>query len=360
MKILFISFFYEPENRVGAKRISYWAQNFKDLYPTAQVYVITSTEEAVSDGVDKMMVVNSPTISSMGLIKDKGNAWKPAIIETLNNSGIEEITHVVMSGGPFMYFGLFKYFKKKFGSKIILDYRDPFAKNPRFNNSWLKIKLKQFFEKRYNKAADLVISVNQYCLELLCGYEKEANKFKIIPNGFNEKLLPKVLVKKKGIEKRIVYAGSFYRDRNPQNLVNVIEKIEGWELHHLGKESNFINKGNKFVEHGMKSYLEMMEFISNCDAALIVTSGAPFESTTKVYDYIAMQIPILIITNGELKTGALQGELENYPVVWAENNSAAIKKAIEKVGSIKMNAFDSSKYSRNRGLQTLIQLLKHL
>ncbi|MEQ8625117.1 MAG: hypothetical protein RJQ00_10705 [Vicingaceae bacterium] len=362
MNVLFISYVFEPDPSVGAKRMSYWAQNFKSHLPNSRVYLITTTKNPSSKGIDKV-ISTTPNNSSLlsYVIKDKGVGWKPSIISALKKNKITDLSHVIISGGPFMQFSIIDFLKKEYSAKVVLDYRDPFAINPRFQNNVLKVSIKRFFERRFNKAADLIISVNDYCLELLTGFEKNKKKFKVIPNGFNEQLLPNVINQENTNEKlTIIYAGTFYEDRSPVYFLKALQRESGVELAHIGKPSEYLAESRNVKEFGMRPYDEMLELINKSDVGLIITSGEPFESTTKIYDYIALKKPILVITSGELYSGAIGQDLENYPVVWCKNNEESIKNAFIELRKLQNITVDSHKYSRKKGLESLIQQLKNL
>lgn len=360
MNILFISYFYEPYPAVGAKRVSYWAKHFKQLNQNAKINVITSSDNPVKQGIDNAYVVKEeakPILSYF--IKDKGIAWGAAIKKFLTQNQGERYTHVVISGGPFMQFSLAEYFKKKYSSKVILDYRDPFAINPRFKNSFIKVWVKRFYERRFNRFADKVITVNQYCLQLLEGFSNKPEKYFVIPNGYDETLIPETNNSSTISNKlTIIYAGSFYADRNPGNFLKVVAKRSDCQLIHLGKPSPFLNGAINVSSKGMKTYKEMLETIGQNNVGLIITSGEPFESTTKIYDYIAMNKPILIITSGEKKSGAIGEELKNYPAVWSFNTTKEIDRAIDEIKKINNKEIpDVSAFSRNKGLSKLYSIL---
>ena len=76
------------------------------------------------------------------LIKDEGVSWAKAVKKILLELDLKTYAYMVFSGTPFMQFGLTGSIKARSRAKVILDYRDPFAVNPRFNNSKLKFCMK--------------------------------------------------------------------------------------------------------------------------------------------------------------------------------------------------------------------------
>lgn len=359
MKVLFISYFFEPEPAVGAKRISYWAKHFKEHSPESEVYVITSTENPSDLNIDKIITVKSKTKKLLSyLIKDEGLNWGASIKEELMKYKLSP-THIVISGSPFMQFALIPFFKKQYSAKILLDYRDPFAVNPRFKNSGFKVWMKRYFERKFNREANAILSVNSYCLELLEGYKKDQSKFDVIANGYDESEMPKLKSEKKPESTfNLVYAGTFYEDRSPKVLLEALSTDDNLKLVHMGRTSTYLENSNSVIYEGMKNYKEMLSSIGNQNAGLIITSGEPFESTTKVYDYIAMKVPIFVITSGEIGKGAIADDLANYPSVWAQNNTKSILEGIEKLKHLGNLDTDVEHFSRENGLKKLISILE--
>ena len=364
MKILFISYLFDPDPNVGAKRMSYWAQNFKDIEPNAEVHLITANPNPVTTRIDKVYISQNVAKPLLGyIIKDPGVAWSISVKSILEKIDLSKFTHVVFSGNPFMQFGLSSYIKTRSRAKIVLDYRDPFAVNPRFDNSKIKIWIKKWFEKSFNKKADKIISVNQYCLELLEGYQNHPEKFAVIRNGFDERSILNFGVKNKSENHQfeLVYAGSFYADRNPLKLLKVLQTESSVQLCHIGKKSEFLNDSQGVEEMGLNNYSETLRIISQKNAGLIITSGNPFESTTKIYDYIAMKKPVFVITSGKEHTGAIEDELKNYPHIWCKNEVKSIRKGLEQLKELNVHEdINIDYYSRNYGLKMLIKLLKEM
>ncbi len=357
--ILFISFLFEPNHTVGAKRITYWAKNLSRINPEYSCDVISTVPNPNPVGIEDYMHIPNPK-QPKGPIKDEGITWKKEIKQSILEKN-KNYDVVVMSGSPFMYFSLTSFFQKR-GSKVILDYRDPFANNPRFDNSVIKIKAKEYYESKFNKQADKILTVNQYCLELLSGYSQSNKKFEIIKNGYED--LPvegnsNILSKS---EVNFIYTGTFFADRNPNNLLDVIGQFGNHKFHHVGRETDIFNHSG-INSYGLMPYSSMLSAIDESDICVSFSSGKPFESTTKIYDYIYRKKPIWIISNQEIKNGGIWDELKDYPkVVWSINDRKSIEKDLPIVLElINQNAdIDVSPYSRKSGLLKLINLFEEI
>ncbi len=377
MKVLFIAYYFEPYEGVGAKRISYWAKNVKRMNPSiTQCDVITATKQNtknVYEYIDNIHYVEASRYSLFGSVFkfDPGASWLKNLKKfTKENIKKNSYDYVVITGNPFLHFFIINEYKK-LGVQTILDFRDPFATNPRgikldspikkFKNYILKR-----IEKYFIKNANYIITVNQYCVLLLQDHEKFKDKIHIIDNGYDEQLLR--LVDAKKIEKRlplhICYAGKLYKDRNPLKFLDIIKQQDNFIFHHIGEESEYLIdiNGEKVIKHGLKSYIETLNIIGQMEIAVIFTSGYTFESTTKIFDYIALDRIILIITDGGIKTGAIDDITKNYPqVYWAKNNVIDIEVTLQ---SIKNNIQcikyeDKYLFSREYGLSKLNEFLEN-
>ena len=116
---------------VGAMRAGYWSRTFPEALD-ANLQVITGQEDASGDNVH--VVPKSGSSIWTKVIADDGIIWKKNIQSYLEKNTLDSPDLVIITGGPFMHFGLTNWLKKKYTCKVILDYRDPFAINPGFEN----------------------------------------------------------------------------------------------------------------------------------------------------------------------------------------------------------------------------------
>lgn len=372
MNVLFIAYYFEPFSGVGAKRISYWAKNLKRLDPRIDkcdvITTIEQTNNTLSE-VDHIYVVPKSTNSFFGkLIKfDTGAGW----LKSLNHffekrADYQQYDYAVLTGNPFFHFFVIRKLRK-LGIKTIIDFRDPLANNPRsVKADTLKRKIKsvllKFVERHFIGSADITITVNNYCAELLAGFDKFKEKIQIIDNGFEEEYffnLPEYKHQNGPIN--LVYAGSLYADRSALSLIEAISINDDFIFNHIGNVNSGIKHIDNVISHGLKSYPDTIRLMNEFQVTLIFTSGYDFESTTKIFDYIALNKVILILTEGQVKTGALHDITKGYPnVYWANNTARAINVILAEIKSTPFNhsPFEHMKYSREEGLKQLINLMK--
>lgn len=372
MNILFISYYFHPSDLVGAKRISYWAKNISKYHKNKiSVSLITTESEAKLSNpeIDNIYIVEKKQKSFFRI--DNGSDWildlKPFLKDHLKTNHYK---YCVITGNPFGHFFLIKELKKH-RIKPLLDFRDPFANNPRLKKS-IKSRIKEnifsIIELYLISTAFKSVVVNKYCLELIRYRNLVKHKIYIIDNGYDEIILNKIDLTKKRITKNkgiaLAYSGSIYADRNPLNLIQILHSYSGSiSLHLIGK--NYLNFRSDYVhEHGILPYEENLLMLNNFDILVILATGHKFESSTKVFDYIGMKKPILVIFNDWYGKGSLHEILKNYPkVAFAQNNKSDIKQALDKLifelnfNSIEFNNFNTDAFSRRAGLEKLIQLM---
>ena len=369
-KVLFISYYFPPEKTVAAQRVSYWAKNIKE-HADVEVDVITSSEQCIEESsrIDNIFHVANSRTGLLGCLfkSDLGATWFYDLRKYFSKNK-KKYDVVVITGNPFLHFFIAKILKKTMGCKIVLDFRDPFAKNERNASTALSVKLKRkilvLFEYLFCESADKIIVMNEGCKKLLCSRQQDI--IEIIDNGYDEKSLHNATKKTIGCnnsKKTIVYLGSFAVDRNIDNLLTSNKALGfAFDILHIGKPLESLNEETGVNCTGLVSYSDAIGYAKGADIGLILASGKYFESTTKVFDYIGLKMPILIITNGKIKTGNLFELLKDYPLVyWAENNIPSIKGALTEIDRSSIengtDKFVTEQHSRSEGLLKLVNVI---
>ncbi|PCH93472.1 MAG: hypothetical protein COB85_06990 [Bacteroidetes bacterium] len=373
IRIALIAYNLNSTLSVGAQRVNYWAEQIVECASNISCDVISAhLPSNPLNGIGKAHLVKHDSTSLLSMIiNDQGISWRKDLKTFFQN---EELKYdvILLSGGPFMHFSLSKYLKERTGARIILDFRDPFAVNPRFRSSYIRIKAKQFFEGAFIKDADQVITVNSSCLKLLYGYSNAtAAKFSVIPNGYNDVSLNLLnLDKRKQIAGKIqfVYPGKFYSDCSPNTFLNIISKdnSEKFAFEYAGSSENELgefNSKSNITINGRLPYTDVIRMVNNGDVGLIFTGGKSFESTTKIYDYIGLEKSILIITEGPKFTGELHEITRNYQsIYWSNNTESDINQVLDRMLEVNLTFSNPlrEEHSRKAGLMKLIGIIQKL
>lgn len=366
--VLFISLIFQPDKRVGALRISYWAKHIRKFGYKADV-LTTTPKQCDLDSIDNYHFVPNDRSSFFGLFSsDQGFGWRKAIKIFLNEEKVDEFSVVLITGGPFGQFLLIPYLKKRFpGCMVALDYRDPFAGNPRASSSVLPELFRRCLNNYFISKSDIVITTNPEFLAIIDPWKKNVGKTLLIDNGYDESVIPARFTNRSdyslssGLNLRFIYAGSLPGDRNIVPFLESLSENTQMELHHIGAKIEQIkNYSNVCTEYGLLSYEDTLAKMIDCHIGLILVGKGNNESTTKVFDYMAMRLPILILTAGRLFSGEIHEVTKNYPnVFWSYNSYSEIKKILKIITSKDLthdvDQDSIQKYSRSAGLRMLVQ-----
>jgi hypothetical protein len=376
-KCLLVSYYASPAETVAVHRISYWQENLANIAKGFGEEISVEVMTAYNSYKSRDAVIHIPDKadidcydkSTLKLVKKMRAAkvnyfaayWAAHIRAWVMENPKITFDSVVLSGNPFYYFELADFFKKMWNAKIILDFRDPFANNPRFKYTKAHKKLVCELEDSYLKNADYALSVNQYCLESL----RLPNNFMghVVANGYNEKLLDSVKKRPLRIkDKKIsfVYTGSFYADRDAEPFLKSLDETI-YKLIHIGRAApadEYLNHYAALERYGLMSYGDVISYCKSMTAGVIFTSGKLFEQTTKIFDYIAADIDIIILTNGRIKTGELHRLTKDLEgIYWVKNNSKSIAEFLSKYKPIKITRNNREKFSRFEQTKKLYKIL---
>jgi len=377
-KALLISYYMPPAETVAVHRINYWEKMLPKIAlerkdPALEVTALTAVHSHKTNG-DYLFVQddgglscqNGETIELVDRMKaERVNFfsvfWADKIREMFEQNPNLRYDSVVMSGNPFFYFSLGEYFKRKWGATIILDFRDPFANNPRFKYTEGHKDLVVELERGYISDADYAISVNKYCLDAL--ELDDPKKGAVVANGFDERVvdvIEPIELRDNDGRMNFVYTGSFYADRDPEPFLASLDESL-FRLIHIGRVQDadaHLDQYPGITRYGLMSYEDVIGYCKSMDVGVIFTSGAPFEQTTKIFDYIAASLSILIVTDGEPNTGELEnltGKLSN--VFWVRNNQEAIKAFLDDFNTPRRKKNGRDRFSRKAQTEILYNLI---
>lgn len=350
-----IAYAFAPLKTVGALRPTYWAEEIAQNSDIS-LDVVTATPDSDSGvGYNRIYVPNESKSIMSFLIKDEGLTWRKSLKTAFDKMDLSQYSFVIITGGPFFHFSIGTYLKKK-GLSVIYDYRDPFSYNPRFDEKGLKRLIKKSYERKYLKSADAVIAVNDACHEFI-GDNLILNRA-IIPNGFDERIH---VEKSNELKYDLFYAGKFYWE--PIAFLDVIKDMS-LSLGHAGMQTPF-NHSYTSTEYykylGLMDQQTMYEQLAKSGIGVVFTSEIPFESTTKIYDYLYLNKKMLIVTLGEPGTGVLNRELEGYPYYrWVKNDKDEIRSALVELINMEVKPINVDRFSRKKGLESLISVIRAL
>lgn len=348
-KILVVAYFFPPFGGVGAFRIrklvkyfNRFGWNITVLTVDEKYYETNSIDKNTYEDISKnVRVIRTKRIKQFTKFKEQGLYWFPQLFaEQFKILKNEEFDYVYYTGGPFIHFILAPIMKRIFSQKYILDFRDPWLLTP-YNDSKLRKCIAKILEPICVKDADYILNVTNDATEMYKSYYNNVDKKKFITieNGYDSEDFEKIKEDTRLDDNTIVYAGKLGNFRNIKPFLEVIKKYneiseEKIKFVHIGAEENSINefiKNNKNSENyiislGFQPYIKTLEYIKRAKYALIISGGHPYEPTTKVYDYMALNKNILCIN--DIEYGYLHEIMSQYSkAIISKNNIKDIEKS---------------------------------
>ena len=383
IRVLIAAYFSGPCRTVGVQRPNYWFEELNAVSDGSIEPHIVSTTGWGGD-VDNVHVVPDfnvavlldadgtyPDWSAEFVATEQRDAksfntlsyyWRYAL-ERYFDASRDHFDVVIISGNPFSCFDFAAYAKRRWHARVILDYRDPFGNNPRFQYTDEARDRTRYAERGYNFQADVISVVNDYCVGLVEG-GSEAEIINI-PNGFDERILESVQSIELPADKiNIVHAGSFTHDRSPQHILAALDP-ERHAFHHVGNIAGVDPKlleRHQVVQHGRRPYNEALGVIGGADLGLVFLSEQNFETTTKLFDYLAMDIDVLLCTNGAIGSGAVADVLEGVEgVFWCRNTKEDAERFIAGYEpAVRSPSTSGERFMRRYGTRLLVEKILEL
>lgn len=222
---------------------------------------------------------------------------------------------------------------KATGKPLVVDFRDPWVGNP-FHQSKGKL-LDRWGAALEGKvvihAAAVSLNTEPLKEEFLLRYpDLDRDKFFVMPNGIDQQDFQTV-TKHTPHERdqntlSLCHAGFLYGVRDPAPLLDALRKINE-TLEATGQRITFTQIGDvslnydirkiyaDLIENGLfmlqpaKPYQACLQLLANADIVVNIQSGTKTQIPSKLYDYLAINRPILHLTP---ETGALGQLVKKY------------------------------------------------
>ena len=383
IRALLVSYFSGDCRSVAVQRINYWMEQIGGL-SNGQVEVHLATALGGRAHQENVHVV--PDRHAAGLL-DSSNQLPPWALkfiesEERNAKAFSTLSHywrysleqyfdgideqfdvVIISGNPFSCFDFAAYAKRRWHARVILDYRDPFANNPRFQYTPEAREWARYIERGYNHQSDAVAVVSDH----VAGYLEASADLEVlvVPNGYDERIsghieraeLPTNVV-------NFVHAGSFYFDRSPRTLLGEMDPSNHL-FHHVGPDSGLesdLREHAAMVMYGFKDYETTLSIVGGADCGVVFLSESSFETTTKVFDYLAMGIDIMLCTPGDVGRGSLADILSGQEgVYWCRNTPEDVARFLGSyTPSRSREGRDTARFARRHSTRILVDKILDL
>lgn len=312
------------------------------------------------------------------IIPSTSRYWR-IYIEAESQMKSQKFDFIIATGEPFILFKFAELLSKRHNIPWIADYRDNWSNEPTKESSRID---KLFFEKIWRRAEKkLLKSANQ---ALTVG-QSTANRIKqinasvrinIVENGHNipDNFVPSIPPSDKI---RITHIGRLYKHRNPQLF---FDGVREWikknpdtniELCFLGIEDFPFQKHDLIEKAGdikkfitttpSMEYSEMLEYASGSHVFLQLADPNLPLTNGKMYDYLGMRRPILLIPDDNSVFSSLIRD-ENAGFIL--NNIQEIISALDLIWANLSNPeffetkVNTHNFSREKGAEILAGILK--
>lgn len=365
-KILIISTFYRPIQCVAANRINAFAKYLHEFGYDVTVLTCSNgekNEDVIEDNIRVIRIVNdchgvlsafdtnkveTPVIHYMkclynmavaNFIIDAVPNWtSKAIDKAVNLLSEEHYDYVLSSALPLGPHIIGMKLKQCYPYiKWIADMRDAISE-PRNATFFYKRRIRKLENKVLNKC-DYLLAVSKPQVELFKQHYQgeEIDKFYQIRNGFDFAFEPNRRKSKKAYFS-IIYAGSFYGARKPNNfflaLLRVLARNEmKLRVRIIGNKAPIeipLGLRNIVSEESALPYEVICKEMKNADALLMVTPSCLEKGiyTGKLFDYLGSGTPIIALAPPDDVAGQLIKKA-NAGYVVANEDINSIEKVIE-------------------------------
>ncbi len=252
--------------------------------------------------------------------------------------------------------------KKLTGKKLVVDFRDPWARSPWLEEQRsstaierLKHKLVQIMERKVVEHADRVVFTTESLRNEFAKHYSHMpqNKFEACYNGYDpERLRDSVYEGKYRVQPgKVVFShiGSLYKKRSPENLILAIDELlrqgkidrrrvlfrfignVGRDLGHVEKMASELRLDDVVEFIPRVTYAESLEYMAESDVLIVLQPGAKLMLPAKVFDYLCFGKPMLAV--GE-KGGEVDKVVDGKFGVFVDNeNLIEIGNGIMKLAS---------------------------
>ena len=298
----------------------------------------------------------------------------------------EKFDFIIATGKPFILFRYASLLSKKHGTPWIADYRDSWTLNhlqSDYSLSGLNLVLNNFYkaiEKKYVSTARIITTVAPTYLEFMPPFVPHDN-IRVIYNGYDNDVEKEVEQILPAANKFVIsYAGHIYRMQKLETFLEGARLFlreskvtkEEFEIHFWGLEADpsaiarilsYDEQLNEVVHfHNKTGYFDVMKHISVSHILLLIASNSDSWLNAKLFDYLALKRPVLMIGNEtNIMSGILKETNGGITFQTAEATAAFIldKFKVYKEGRIN-NTVNYQQYSRKNQAEKFYSALKDL
>jgi len=226
------------------------------------------------------------------------------------------------------------FLKRMTGLPWVVDFRDPWTNNPFHSN---RLGFQRFFENLFErwvvKNSSKIVSISEPITEELKKRysDMDLKKFDVLPNSFDPDDF-KDLSENRSLSNKfmISHAGTFYGNRFPdpflKALIKLVKQNPHWrnkiEVYFIGsfpqnRESLALLEllGDVVTFIPYLPYKDMLKFLARSTLLLLIPGPGEGTITGKVFDYLALKKPILLLSQENIALENILRKTQNSIII---------------------------------------------
>jgi len=380
IRVLLVAYYAGDNPTVGVQRPTYWFEMLEEL-SGGDIIVDLATAAPWQNATGR--VHNVPDLGPATLALGRGaiETWATAAFTHAADEAYAPTRHVggywhvaleqyfaarddhydvvIITGNPIEYFGFAAWAQGHWYARTLLDYRDPFALNPRRSFTEESQAQAIYWEKGWNMAADVVTIVHEMNRGTVVASGPDA-RIEVVRDGWDERTpLPDSAEGREPGPIRLGHAGQFFTVTPPNQLLKALAG-HGGELHHMGRP---VQKtyGASVSQYGHLPRAAVLERLASLDLGVAwITSGGA-EIPTKVFDYLVAGLDVMVLSQGDPAGSALHDLLfEVEGVHFIEDDERAITQFLADFDPVRHSPSRAEPFSRRASTLDLVSLVREL
>lgn len=220
----------------------------------------------------------------------------------------------------------------------VMDLQDPWVHKKQRSPFWHR-RTQGLFVRCLPHADLIIANTEKYADSLRQQYPNMANSIAALPNGIDESLLERHWDSDPDEFFTVGYFGTLYPHQHEEvfwrGLVRWLERfpearqqVRFWFYGSIHRDvaqnaQRLAEVGRQVHVHPPVAREQVYALMSRCAVLLVVATNHPFQVPSKVYEYLATNKPIIVLTETDSATARLAGRFPGVYIVHGEETAAA-------------------------------------
>jgi glycosyltransferase involved in cell wall biosynthesis len=378
--VLILSYYFPPYSKVGGTRTSKFCKYLPEFGWTPWIFTVdkryygNNVIKESNNDTKYQKIIRIPYAAFPGN-KLFVKIFFPLIALFFIIFHRNALTAFFVSGSPFHPFPLTAIVTGIMSIPSILDFRDSWSINHGYDGrkaTTLFSKIRHHFFRFLENIAIKFASSVVFCTPTLIEeysqlFPQHKHKYNLITNGYDPDDFINITPTKITSKKAIILAGKIHA-YTPEVLEYLIKTLRDFpDLHfiYIGHEKSTVDAvvrryhAEKYVSSlPLQSYRKVINYIAAADITLL-TNGVVNGLGTKIFDYLAVNKPIIAFVPGGSVIKKMFSGHDNFLIFESPHTEQAVYTALESVRDMALgtSTHDISQYSRKKKTKELSSIL---